>query len=102
MEDTFYVRVYGKDEGDSLDSEAGENERTKARIIVDSFETDPAEIYAGQDFTLKVRMKNASNSIAASNILFTFESEAVSDSPVFTTVNGSNSVVVNSLAPGSI
>ena len=101
VEDTFYVRVYGKDEADSLDSEAGENERTKARIIVDSFETDPAEIYAGQDFTLKVRMKNASNSIAASNILFTFESEAVSDSPVFTTVNGSNSVVVNSLAPGA-
>ena len=101
IEDTFYVRVYGKDENDSLDSEAGENERTKARIIVDSFETDPAEIYAGQDFTLKVRMKNASNSIAASNILFTFESETVSDSPVFTTVNGSNSVVVNSLAPGA-
>lgn len=101
VEDTFYVRVYGKDENDSLDSEAGENERTKARIIVDSFETDPAEIYAGQDFTLKVRMKNASNSIVASNILFTFESEAVSDSPVFTTVNGSNSVVVNSLAPGA-
>ena len=101
VEDTFYVRVYGKDEADSLDSEAGENERTKARIIVDSFETDPAEIYAGQDFTLKVRMKNASNRIAASNILFTFESEAVSDSPVFTTVNGSNSVVVNSLAPGA-
>ena len=101
VEDTFYVRVYGKDEADSLDSEAGENERTKARIIVDSFETDPAEIYAGQDFTLKVRMKNASNSIVASNILFTFESETVSDSPVFTTVNGSNSVVVNSLAPGA-
>ena len=101
VEDTFYVRVYGKDEDDSLDSEAGENERTKARIIVDSFETDPAEIYAGQDFTLKVRMKNASNSIVASNILFTFESETVSDSPVFTTVNGSHSVVVNSLAPGA-
>ena len=101
IEDTFYVRVYGKDEDDSLDSDAGENERTKARIIVDSFETDPAEIYAGQDFTLKVRMKNASSSITASNILFTFESEAVSDSPVFTTVNGSNSVVVNSLAPGA-
>ena len=101
VEDTFYVRVYGKEEDGSLDSEAGENERTKARIIVDSFETDPAEIYAGQDFTLKVRMKNASNSIVASNILFTFESETVSDSPVFTTVNGSNSVVVNSLAPGA-
>lgn len=101
VEDTFYVRVTGKDEEDSLNSDAGENERTKARIIVDSFETDPAEIYAGQDFTLKVRMKNASSNITASNILFTFESENVSDSPVFTTVNGSNSVVVNSLAPGA-
>ena len=101
VEDTFYVRVIGKDEEDELSDDAGENERTKARIIVDSFETDPARILAGQDFTLKVRMKNASNSIAASNILFTFESEAVSDSPVFTTVNGSNSVVVNSLAPGA-
>ena len=101
IEDTFYVRVNGKDDEDSLNSDAGENERTKARIIVDSFETDPAEIYAGQDFTLRVRMKNASSNITASNILFTFESENVSDSPVFTTVNGSNSVVVNSLAPGA-
>ena len=101
VEDTFYVRVYGKDEDDSLDSDAGENERTKARIIVDSFETNPSDIYAGQDFTLKVRMKNASSNITASNILFTFEPETVNNSPVFTTVNGSNSTVVNSLAPGA-
>ena len=41
------------------------------------------------------------DSITASNILFTFEPEAVENSPVFTTANGSNSVVVNSLAPGA-
>ena len=46
-------------------------------------------------------MKNASSDITASNILFTFEPEAVENSPVFTTANGSNSVVVNSLAPGA-
>ena len=101
VEDTFYVRVIGKDEEDELSDDAGENERTKARIIVDSFETDPARILAGQDFTLKVKMKNASSDITASNILFTFEPEAVENSPVFTTANGSNSVVVNSLAPGA-
>lgn len=101
VEDTFYVRVFGEDDDDDLSPDAGENERTKARIIVDSFETDPAEILAGQDFTLKVRMKNASSSITADNILFTFDSETVSDSPVFTTANGSNSVVVGSLAPGA-
>ncbi|MCI8511430.1 MAG: hypothetical protein HFE83_05465 [Lachnospiraceae bacterium] len=101
IEDTFYVRVFGEDEEDELSDDAGENERTKARIIVDSFETEPARILAGQDFTLKVRMKNASDTISASNILFTFDPETVSDSPVFTTANGSNSVVVNSLAPGA-
>ncbi|MCI8454685.1 MAG: hypothetical protein HFE84_08750 [Lachnospiraceae bacterium] len=101
IEDTFYVRIFGEDEEDELSDDAGENERTKARIIVDSFETEPARILAGQDFTLKVRMKNASDTISASNILFTFDPETISDSPVFTTSNGSNSVVVNSLAPGA-
>lgn len=101
IEETFFVRVIGKDEDDELSADAGENERTKARIIVDSFETDPARILAGQDFTLKVKMKNASNSITASNILFTLDPETVDNSPVFTTPNGSNSVVVNTLAPGA-
>jgi len=101
IEDVLYVRIIGNDEEDKLSADAGENERTKARIIVDSFETEPAKILAGQDFILKVKMKNASSQIAASNILFTFEPESVSDSPVFMTVNGSNSVVVNNLAPGA-
>ncbi len=101
VEDTFYVHIFGKDEEDELSADAGENERTKARIIVDSFETQPARILAGQDFTLNVRMKNASSDIAASNILFTFDPEAVDNSPVFTTSNGSNSVVVNDLGPGA-
>ena len=101
IEDIFYVRIIGKDEEDKLSNEAGENERTKARIVVDSFETEPARIVAGQDFTLHVKMKNASSNISASNILFTFDPETVDNSPVFTTANGSNSVVVNSLSPGS-
>ena len=101
IEATMYVRIIGKDEEDELSADAGENERTKARIVVDSFETEPARILAGQDFTLRVKMKNASSQISASNILFTFDPETVSESPVFTTVNGSNSVVVNSLSPGA-
>ena len=100
VEDVMYVRIVGNDEEDKLSADAGENERTKARIIVDSFETEPERILAGQEFILKVTMKNASSQIAASNILFTFEPEMVSESPAFTTINGSNSMVVNSLAPG--
>lgn len=43
----YYVRVQGKDE-DELSSDAGDSDRTKARIIVDSFSTVPEEVYAGQ------------------------------------------------------
>lgn len=50
VEDTFYVRVIGKDEEDELSDDAGENERTKARIIVDSFETDPGQDPGGSGF----------------------------------------------------
>lgn len=100
IEKVFYVRVKGEDDDDDIAADAGINERTKARIIVESFSTDPKEVYAGEVFTLNVRMKNASSSVTASNIMFTFASEEVSSSPVFTTESGSTSLVVNQLAPG--
>lgn len=95
----LYVRVKGEDD-DDLEADAGDNERTKARIIVESFSTEPAEVYAGTPFVLKIRMKNASSDVQASNILFTFSSEDTDKNPVFTTESGSSTVVVNSLAPG--
>ena len=42
------------------------SDRTKARIIVDSFSTVPEEVYAGQPFELRVRMKNASSNVTSS------------------------------------
>ena len=96
-----YVRIKGEDD-DDLDSDAGEEERTKARIIVDSFETIPAELFAGEPFELKVRMKNASSGVNASNIMFTFESEEVESSPVLISESGSTSMVINQLAPGEV
>ncbi len=96
----FYVHVKGKDD-DELSADAGEQDRTKARIIVDSFETVPAEVYAGQPFELHVKMKNASSGVQASNIMFTFASEEVENTPIFTSESGSTSVVVNNLAPGA-
>lgn len=100
VDKVFYVRVKGKDD-DELSADAGEQDRTKSRIIVDSFETIPAEIYAGQPFELRVRMKNASSDVSASNIMFTFASEEVENTPIFTSESGSTSVVVNNMAPGA-
>jgi hypothetical protein len=100
-EESFWVHVRNKEKEDNS-GEFNENDRTKARIVVDSFETIPETIIAGEPFRLILRMKNASASIAASNILFTLESEKVDNSSVFTTESGSSSVVVNSLGAGEV
>ncbi|MDO4788988.1 MAG: hypothetical protein Q4A19_07515 [Johnsonella sp.] len=100
----FFVHVVSKSTEESTTEASRDfnpNDRTRARIVVDSYKTIPEEVIAGQDFELVVVMKNASSDIAASNILFALESEKASDSLVFTTESGSNSVVVNSLAPGA-
>ena len=70
--------------------------------MVDGYTTDPATIIAGQEFELVLRMKNASSSISATNILYSLESEKVSDSAVFTTESGSSSVAMDSLRPGEV
>lgn len=100
-ETSFYVRIHNKEKEDDY-GEFNENDRTKARIIVDSFSTNPETIIAGESFDLTLRMKNASSNVSASNILFSVESEKVSDSAVFTTEAGSSSVAMDSLASGAV
>ena len=101
LERSFYVRVHNKEKEDDL-GEFDKNDREMARLIVDSYETVPAEVYAGQEFELILRMKNASSQISASNILFTMESEKVSESAVFTMESGSSSMTVDRLNPGEV
>lgn len=97
--ETFYVNIKNKDKEEDT-KEFNANDRTKARIIVDSFETNPETVYAGDEFELTLHMKNASQSVGASNILLNLESEKVSESAVFTTDSGSSSIVINSLEAG--
>ena len=98
-EEQFFVHIKNK-EKDETTTAAGEfnpNDRTKARIVVDSFRTEPKNVYAGDAFELIIVMKNASASVPASNILFTLESEKANDSAVFSIEEGSSSHAVNSL-----
>lgn len=101
FETSFYVRVHNKDKEDEY-GEFNEHDRTRARIIVDSFTTDPETIIAGDEFELILKIKNASTNITATNLLFSMESEKVSDSAVFTTESGSSSVALNTLSPGGV
>ncbi|MDR1771316.1 MAG: hypothetical protein LBS02_11845 [Hungatella sp.] len=98
-EETFYVKVQNKDKEEET-GDFNANDRTKARLIVDGFQTNPETVYAGDEFEMILHMKNASENVAASNILFNLESEKVTDSAVFTMDSGSSSIVVNSLAAG--
>lgn len=100
-EKSFYVNVKNKDKEDTM-GDFNANDRTKARIVVDSYETIPKDIIAGDGFELVLRMKNASASVPATNILFSLESEKAADSAVFSTESGSSAIVVNSLAAGEV
>lgn len=99
-ETSFYVHVNNKEKEDDYE-EFNEHDRTKARLIVDGFTTSPETIIAGEAFDLLLKVKNASSSVSASDILLTVESEKVSDSPVFTTESGSSSIAVSSLGAGA-
>jgi len=101
FETSFFVRIHSKDKEDEY-GEFNEHDRERARLVVDGFTTEPAQIIAGQQFDLVLRMKNASNAISATNILFSLESEKVSESAVFTTESGSSSVAMDSLKPGEV
>ena len=98
-EEQFFVHIDNKDKDETTTSakEFNPNDRTKARIVVDSYRTEPKDVFAGETFDLFITMKNASASVPASNILFTLESEKVSDSAVFSMEEGSSSHAVNSL-----
>ena len=99
FETTFFVHITSKPKEDEQ-NDFNEHDRTKARLIVDGFSTDPEKITAGESFDLTLQIKNASGSVSASDVLLTVESEKASDSPVFTTAEGSSSVAISSLPAG--
>ena len=97
-----FVRIDNPSMDDNSSSlgEFNVNDRTKARLIVAGFHTEPEQVFAGQRFDLVLNMKNASDSIGASNILFSLESDKADNVTVFSTESGANSFVVNSLRAG--
>lgn len=100
----FYVNINNQGMNDTEDTERtrefNANDRTKARLVVAAYHTEPETVYAGQAFKLVVNIQNASTDINASNILLTLESEKADNSAVFSTENGANSTVITELKAG--
>lgn len=106
---TSYVKITGSPEQDAK-SDTDPNIKTSTpRIIVTGFETNPAQVFAGDTFTLTLHVQNTSTETAVSNILFELEaasggsdsSQAVAGVAPFLPTSGSSTIFYNSIAPGA-
>ena len=105
---TSYVKAVGTEESGSRDGDAeGDKEQvSKPRIIVTGFETVPAQVFAGETFTLTVHVKNTSQTANVTNVLFDMQAKEEgkdedSKFAAFLPTSGSSSVYVDSIAPGA-
>jgi len=106
---TTYVKIEGAPEVDNKDEEEDDGKVSTPRIIVTGFETNPAQVYAGDTFTLTLHVQNTSLETAVSNILFELEAAAgggdglnsVSGVAPFLPTSGSSTIFQNSIAPGA-
>lgn len=105
VELTAYVYTQGKPGSGSIGGNANEVE-SKPRIIVTGFETEPANVYAGDTFMVTIHVKNTSKDVAVTNVLFDMQaveggSEADNTYAVFLPTSGSSSVYTDQISPGS-
>ena len=72
------------------------------RVIVTGFDTNPAEVHAGSDFTLTIHLKNTSKKIKVQNMLFELEAptegtDEQTSAPAFLPTSGSNSIYLDGI-----
>lgn len=80
----------------------GSDTTSVPRVIVTGFNTDPAEVHAGSNFTLIIHLKNTSKSTKVSNMLFdltapTEGNDAQTVAPAFLPVSGSSSIYMEGI-----
>ena len=72
------------------------------RVIVTGFDTDPAEVRAGSNFTLTIHLKNTSKATRVGNMLFdlnapTEGSDEQTTAPAFLPASGSSSIYLDGI-----
>lgn len=107
---TTYVNVIGKPEyGTKGQNKPEEDEEDKfvaqPRIIVTGFETNPADVYAGDTFTVYIHVKNTSTSMPVKNVLFDMQaavegSDKTNTYSAFLPTSGSSSVYMDAIGVG--
>lgn len=67
---TVYVKTVGKPGSGIIGGSGQETSGSKPRIVVTGFETDPAQVFAGDTFTLTIHVQNTAKDTAVTNVLF--------------------------------
>ena len=67
---TVYVKTVGRPGSGTIGGSGQETSGAKPRIIVTGFETNPAQVFAGDTFTLTIHVKNTAKDTAVTNVLF--------------------------------
>ncbi|MDD2968917.1 MAG: hypothetical protein PHT89_02550 [Lachnospiraceae bacterium] len=103
---TTYVKTIGAPGSGSIDQTADDTSKMSTpRIIITGFETTPAEVFAGDTFTLTVHVKNTSQRTAVSNVEFDLEAavegkDETATYAAFLPTSGSNTVYINQIPQG--
>lgn len=103
---TVYVKTIGKPGSGIIGGNGQEASGSKPRIVVTGFETDPAEVYAGETFTLTIHVENTSNDTAVTNVLFDMQAaqegeDKTNTYSAFLPTSGSSSVYMEKIAPNT-
>ncbi|MCM1039728.1 MAG: hypothetical protein NC314_04395 [Roseburia sp.] len=100
---TVYVRAIGKPGSGTIGGSGEETSGAKPRIVVTGFETSPAQVYAGDTFTLTVHVKNTSKEMAVTNLLFDMQAAVEGEDKTntyaaFLPTSGSSSVYMDKIS----
>lgn len=88
--------------GGGSGSSGSSSDGSVPRVIVTGFDTNPAEVHAGSDFTLTIHLKNTSKKTKVQNMLFELQaptegSDEQTSAPAFLPTSGSNSIYLNGI-----
>jgi hypothetical protein len=100
-----FVKTVGKAGAGSTDGTDSESGNTSIpRVIVNGFSTNPAEVFAGDTFTLTLGIENTSKRTPVSNVVFTLDAaiEGKDDNTysAFLPTSGSNTVYIDKIGAG--
>ena len=73
---TVYVKTVGRPGSGTIGGSGQESSGAKPRIVVTGFETNPAQVFAGDTFTLTIHVKNTAKDMPVTNVLFDMQAAA--------------------------